>query len=69
MAAESRRDFIHKMGVCLKELRETRMWLQISARRQILAPSVTDSALKETNELIRIFKASIQTATSNARHH
>ena len=26
-SAESRKDFIHKMGVCLKELRETRVWL------------------------------------------
>jgi len=32
-AAESRNDFIHKMKVCLKELRETRVWLLVICRK------------------------------------
>ena len=30
--AESRRDFIHKLQICLKELRETSVWLKLTAR-------------------------------------
>ena len=67
MAAESRRDFLHKMGICLKELRETRIWLRIAARRQMLDAPALDGWLQETEELIRIFKSSIQTATRNAK--
>src|ERR1051325_1924059 len=31
-AAESREDFLHKMRVCLKELRETRRWIRLIER-------------------------------------
>ena len=67
MAAESRRDFLHKMGICLKELRETRVWLRIAAKRQMLAAPTLAGCLQETEELIRIFKSSVQTATRNAK--
>ncbi len=64
-AAESRKDFIHKMGICLKELRESRIWLLIIRRRAMLKASITDPVLSETEELIRIFKSSIATAKRN----
>ena len=64
-AAESRKDFLHKMGICLKELRESRVWLQIIERRALLNESDLASALRETDELIRIFNASIVTARNN----
>jgi len=35
--AESRRDFIHKLGICLKELRETRAWLKFIAEMRLCA--------------------------------
>ena len=62
-AAESLNDFLHKLKVCLKELRETRRWLRLIARlkRQKL-PSQLSWCLNEVEELIRIFKASIRTA-------
>ena len=66
-AAKSRRDFLHKVGICLKELKETRIWLRIAAKRQMLPVPVLDGWLQETEELIRIFKSSIQTATKNAK--
>jgi four helix bundle protein len=60
---ESRADFIHKMKVCLKELRETRVWLLIIVRAELIKPvSKLDSLIKETNELISIFVTSIRTA-------
>ena len=65
-SAESRKDFIHKMGVCLKELRETRVWLIILRRLGLLADSKElEWLIAECNELISIFVASIRAATKN----
>jgi four helix bundle protein len=61
--AESRSDFIHKMKVCLKELRETRVWLIMIVRAGLIKPpSKLDSLIDENNQLISIFVKSIQTA-------
>lgn len=68
-AAESRRDFVHKLGICLKELRESRIWLRIVQRRTLLKTSVVEPVLRETEELIRIFKTSIATAKRNETKH
>lgn len=65
-AAESKKDFLHKMGVCLKELRESRVWPRIIALRELLDMSQIRPLLVETDELIRIFGASITTARRNA---
>jgi four helix bundle protein len=59
-AAESRRDFIHKMQVCLKELRETGVWLEIVSRLD--DPDRVYALASECNELTAIFVASIKTA-------
>src|SRR5688572_17949204 len=37
--AESRRDFIHKLGICLKEIREARRWLRLVHRLPTFTPS------------------------------
>jgi four helix bundle protein len=63
-SAESHADFIHKLKVCLKELRETRRWLRLLQR--LSPPLATDSLIAETTELIRIFVASIRTALRNS---
>ena len=62
-AAESRNDFIHKMRICLKELRESRRTLRIIAAVP-LAKDLKEihSLIAETEELIRIFFAAIRTA-------
>ncbi len=63
---ESAEDFIHKMKVCLKELRETRRWSRLIERKKWLPDdSQLAFVLQEVEELIRIFKASIQTAERN----
>ena len=64
--AESREDFIHKLKLCLKELRETRRWARL-IKRQGWAKDETTLVfiLGETDELIRIFFSSIQTAKRN----
>ena len=63
--AESRKDFIHKLGICLKEIREARRWLRLVHRVPLLAPSKIDPLLGETEALIKIFSASIRTAEKN----
>lgn len=65
-AAESRNDFIHKMGVILKELKECRTVLKIILKKQMLKPAVkVDPIYKETEELIAISGKSISTAQKN----
>ena len=65
-AAESRKDFIHKMKVILKELRETFVSLKIIHRSNLFKhEQAIITAKEENNELISIFVASLNTATKN----
>ena len=65
-APESADDFIHKMKICLKELREALRWARLIDRKQWLGgDGQLAFALREGDELIRIFKASVQTAERN----
>ena len=62
-AAESRDDFIHKLSICLKELRESRRWFKLIERVPLSRETRTVTAMvAETEELIRIFAKSIKTA-------
>ncbi len=64
-SAESRKDFIHKMKVALKELRETHIWLQIIERKRLCEPERMKDITSECDELIAIFVKSLQTAERN----
>ena len=65
-SAESRGDFVHKVKLALKELRETRVWLRMSAKAELIAPSVRlDPLIRENDELISIFVTSVKTASRN----
>jgi four helix bundle protein len=65
-SAESRKDFIHKMKVVLKELREVRVWVLLIQRKALVRPlERVEPVLVECNELISIFAASIGTAERN----
>jgi len=67
-AAESRRDFLHKLRICLKELRETKRWLRLVERVKKLGTSANFAVCRnEIEELIRIFVASVRTAERNAK--
>ncbi len=67
-SAESRADFIHKMKICLKELRETKVWLLIIVKANLIKPkSKLDPLIDETNELISIFVKSVNTAEKKRR--
>ncbi len=64
--AESREDFIHKLKLCLKELRETRRWSRLIKRKGWAKDETTlIFILSESDELIRIFFSSVQTAKRN----
>ena len=66
MSAESRNDFIHKLKIILKELRETFVCLKIIKRKPLIKPlEDVNSLYQENNELISIFVKSIQTARRN----
>ena len=61
-SAESRRDFVHKMKIALKELRETIIWLKIIERKPLCEPNKMTEIVKECDELIAIFVKSVKTA-------
>lgn len=62
-SAESPADFIHKLKIALKELRETETWLKIITKAKIIKPaSQLIPLLQETDELIAILFTSIETA-------
>jgi four helix bundle protein len=61
-AHESKDDFVHKMSVCLKELRESFNCLKLIKRKGWYDVSKLDVLLKENDELIAIFVTSIRTA-------
>jgi four helix bundle protein len=61
-AAESANDFVHKLKVCLKELRESYRWLRLVQTVPLLPQNRVTSLVNETDELIRIFVTSIRTA-------
>lgn len=64
--AESRKDFIHKLRICSKEMREAQRWLRLIHRVPLIAAPKVEPLLAETEALIRIFRASIRTAERNA---
>ena len=61
-SAESRRDFVHKMKIALKELRETMIWLKIIQRKELCDPKRLEEIVDECNQLIAIFVKSVKTA-------
>ena len=67
-SAESRNDFIHKMKICLKELRETKISLKIIYKKPLIKElDIVQKLITENDELISIFMKSISTATENKK--
>lgn len=65
-AAESRNDFIHKLGIVLKELKECRTALKVIIKKELIKPvEKLQGIFKETEELIAIIAKSIETAKAN----
>lgn len=67
-SAESNRDFLHKMKICLKELRECMINMRIQKGAELVKEMMKlDSLILENNELFSIFIASIKTSTSKMK--
>lgn len=65
--AESKADFIHKMQLVLKELRESLYWLRLIRISDLVTHEYLDSLLNESEELVKIIAKSIVTAKGKAR--
>ncbi len=64
-AAESKRDFIHKLGIALKELRESRTWIKLILKAELLPDGRMTPLLDEVQQLCNIVAKSVVTAKSN----
>jgi hypothetical protein len=60
--AESRADFVHKVGLALKECRESVYWLKVTHRAELVKPALLEGLLQEAGELIAILAKSRSTA-------
>jgi four helix bundle protein len=66
-AAESPSDFVHKMGIALKELRETHNCLRIiQLKRYFRETNAIERLIDENIQLIKIFGSSINTVKTRA---
>jgi four helix bundle protein len=63
--AESRADFVHKLGVAWKELREARYWLRLIHRAELVKRTRIASLMQEADELNAILSKSLVTARKN----
>ena len=63
--AQSRADFVNKMGISLKEASETSYWLNILHKTDYLSDKEYESLKSEIDELLRIIISSIKTAKKN----
>ena len=66
--AESRADFIHKMKICLKELKETLVNLKLIKRKNMIADVIfLNKVLSENQQLVSIFVKSVLTASKKSK--
>jgi four helix bundle protein len=66
-AAESRADFVHKLSIVLKEMRESRCWLRLIIKCELQPADKLDSLMDEANQLCNIVGQSVVTAKANQR--
>ena len=66
-AAESRADFVHKLSISLKELRESRTWIRLIIKTEMLPEHRLGELLDECNQLCNIIAQSIVTAKEKKR--
>jgi four helix bundle protein len=63
--AESRKDFVHKLSICLKELRESHCWLQLIAKAELLTEERLLELTNECTQLMNVIAKSIVTTKVN----
>ena len=65
--AESHNDFVHKLGIVLKELNETSIWLRVIDRSEMVRRELLAEILNENTELCKIFTSSLKTARAGTK--
>ena len=65
-AAESRADFVHKLSICVKELRESRFWIRLIIESDLLPKTKMADLQDECSQLCKILAQSLVTAKKNA---
>jgi four helix bundle protein len=63
--AESKSDFIHKLGIAQKECDETLYWLELLQATSLIEQKMFDSIYKDASELLKMIKSAILTAKEN----
>ena len=61
-AAESKKDFIHKLKIVIKELNETLVWLKIIINSKMMKQNLLSDLIDENEQLCKIISSSIATA-------
>ena len=64
-AAASHADFLHHLSIVLRELNESRIWLDIIRQSELLKAELLSEIIDENQQLCRIFTASIKTAQAS----
>src|SRR5207302_1437447 len=67
--AESRADFVHKLAVSWKEVRESWFWLRLIHRAALVKPDLVENLIQEANELSAILAKSLATARGHSAKH
>ena len=66
LECESRDDFVHKLSICKKEASETIYWLQLLIETNPETKKIILNNIQESDELVKIFAASIATSKRNS---
>jgi len=64
-AAESKKDFIHKLAIVLKELRESSVWIRLIVKSELIPEQRLELLRDECDQLCKIIAKSLVTAKSN----
>ena len=67
-AAESKKDFIHKLAIVLKELRESSVWIRLIVKSELISEQRLELLRDECDQLCKIIAKSLVTAKSNQSH-
>lgn len=65
--AESKRDFLHKMSIALKEANETAYWLLLLKEARLLNENSYGELIQDSNELIRLLASIVKTTKANLK--
>ena len=63
--AESKKDFIHKLSIALKEANETEYWLELLGASNLIIKEIFISLINDLKELLKLLTAIIKTSKAN----